>query len=52
MIKVIPIRKKPTIILIKKFHNEDTYYHYHLYELGVKNKICDIGCWRIKYKFL
>lgn len=48
--KIIKIRKNPTIILITKFHNENTYYQYHLTDLSTKNKICDIGCWRIKYK--
>lgn len=50
MIKIIPIRKNPTIILITKFSNEDVYYHYHLLDLICKNKHCDIGCWNIKYK--
>lgn len=50
MIKIIPIRKNPTIILITKFNNENTYYQYHLTDLSTKNKNCDIGCWRIKYK--
>lgn len=52
LIKIIPIRKNPTIILITKFDNEDAYYHYHLYHLIKINKNCNIGCWRVKYKKL
>lgn len=52
MIKVIPIRKKPTIILITKFSNENVYYHYHLLDIIKINKYCDIGCWHVKYKAL
>lgn len=48
MINIIPIRNKPIIIIVTKFY--DNYYHYHLNDLTTKNKHCDIGCWKIKYK--
>jgi len=46
--RVIRIRKNPTIIIITVFEN--IYHQYHLNDLSTKNKNCDIGCWRIKYK--
>lgn len=46
--KVIPIRSQPTFIIVTVF--ETIYYQYHLTDLSTKNKICDIGCWHIKYK--
>ena len=48
MITIVPIRKNPLIIIITIFENR--YYHYHLNDLSTKNKQCDIGVWKIKYK--
>lgn len=48
MIHKIPISNKPSVITITVFKND--YYQYWLNNLNTKNKNCDIGCWRIKYK--
>lgn len=50
MINQIKIRKKPSVIVVTKFHNDENYYHYHLTDLQICNKRYDIGCWHIKYK--
>ena len=48
MITIVPIRKNPLVIIITVF--KDGYYHYYLNDLSTKNKYCDIGVWRVKYK--
>jgi hypothetical protein len=48
MIKIVPIHKEPSFIIITFLDN--IIYQYHLEDLSAKNKEVDIGCWRIKYK--
>jgi len=46
--KIIPISKKPSIIIVSIYNEK--YIHFHLDNLSTKCKRNDIGCWIIKYE--
>ncbi|MBS3914833.1 MAG: hypothetical protein KG003_10050 [Bacteroidetes bacterium] len=45
----IPISKKPYYIIVTVF-SDGTEVHYRMDTLKTRNKVCDVGVWRIKYK--
>jgi hypothetical protein len=47
-VKQIRISKKPNFIIVT--NSQTTVYNYHLDNLKTKNKQCDSGAWKIKYK--
>ena len=47
--KNIRISKQPNFIIVTIFESEDTVVFYHL-DVLVRNKFCDVGVWKIKYK--
>jgi hypothetical protein len=46
IIKIVRISENPKFIIVSQF--VDIHFHYHMADLSTRNKMCDIGFWRIK----